>query len=362
MAALTFNQVPQARLALSYEQRDIVRDVAPGLLSLTYTDRLTGQSDDLDLELHDAEGFWLNAWYPGHGDSLALGFSWAGSVMRQLGRFEIDEIELSGPPSTVHVRALAAGIRKAVRTVEHRAYESVTLDKVAQQIAARQGLALVGSIEPIALDRLTQQESDLAFLAQLAEQYDYAFKVRGTQLVFHRISELAASSPVLTVEPADLEHWSIRDSLKQVPAAVAVRHHEPTTQQLVAYDLVNGEIVAVPSSASKTTTSADTKKRRKRTTGADSARAQAKADAAKAQRERTTGSLTLMGAPVLVSGNVIALDGFGKLSGNYLITSARHTFSRTGYRSALEVCRVTATAIGFTQDSSKPDMALTTYG
>ena len=131
----------------------------------------------------------------------------------------------------------------------------------------------------------------------------------------------------------------------------------------LSYHLVNGEVTAVPSSASKVTTSADTRKRRRRVTSEAEAKARAKADQAKANRERTTGNWSLMGRPNLVSGNVVSLLDAGKLGGDFLITAARHRFTRDGgYESEIEACRVAAPAISLSQASTTPDLALSTYG
>jgi hypothetical protein len=364
MAALSDStQVPTAFYALSYQQHDITRDITQYLLSLDYADYLSGQSDELNVTLEDTEGKWADAWYPGHGDTLTLSIGWQGQAPRLVGNFEIDEIELARLPSTVTIRALAAGINTAVRTAEHRAYENTTLDAVAAQIAARQGLELVGRIEPIKLDRLTQQESDLAFLGNLAGEYDYAFKVSGRRLVFHAISALAAARPVATVTLGELSGVRLRDQIKQVPKAAEVKHKDPATKKLITYHIVNGETVAVPSSSSKATTSADTAKLRKRSASAEVAKARAKANLAKANRERTTGTWSMMGRPNLLSGNVIALDAAGMLGGHYLITASRHSFSRSGgYTCEQQVCRVSAPTIALSLESTAPDLALSTYG
>ncbi len=363
MDAITPAQVPEARFVLTYQQRNITRNISDHLLSLTYQDFLTGEADNLDVELEDSEGKWRDAWYPGHGDTLALSIGWAGQPLRAVGRFEIDGIELRCPPSTITIRALGTGINSPLRTPEHKAYENTTLDAVAKQIATRQGLVLVGSIEPIKLDRLTQQESDLVFLRQLAEEYDYAFKVTGNKMVFHAISELARGAPVATQVLGDLANVNLRDQIRDIPKAVKVKHKDPAQKKLVAYDIVNGETVAVPSSASKTTTSGDTKKKRKRTASAEEAKAKAKAELAKANRERTKGSWTAMGRPNLVSGNIVTLAAAGKLGGNYLITSARHEMTRSGgYIVDMESCRISAPSISMTLENTKPDLALSTYG
>jgi phage protein D len=363
MDAMIPEQVPEARFVLTYQQRNITRNISEHLLSLTYMDFLSGQADSLDVELEDSEGKWRDAWYPGHGDSLVLSIGWEGQPLRTVGRFEIDGIELRCPASSVTIRALGTGINSALRTPEHKAYENTTLDAVAKQIATRQGLELIGSIEPIKLDRLTQQESDLEFLRNLAAEYDYAFKVTGNRMVFHAISELVKGVPVANMVLGDLANVTLRDQIREVPKAVEIKHKEPATKQLISYTIVNDETVAVPSSASKATTSGDTKKKRKRSASAEESKAKAKAELAKANRDRTTGAWTAMGRPNLVSGNIVTLAAAGMLGGNYLITSARHEMTRSGgYTVDLETCRVSAPSISMTQDSSKPDLALSTYG
>lgn len=167
-------------------------------------------------------------------------------------------------------------------------------------------------------------------MSSLADEYGYAFKVTGNKLVFHAISELAKGKPVATQLLQDQANVHLRDKIKDVPKAVEVKHKDPVKKQLISYRIVNGETVAVPSSASKTTTSGDTKKSRKRSTSAEESKAKAKAELAKANRERTTGSWTAMGRPNLVSGNVVSLVAAGKLGGNYLILSSQHRMIRTG--------------------------------
>lgn len=230
MDAMIPEQVPEARFVLTYQQRNITRNISEHLLSLTYMDFLSGQADSLDVELEDADGKWRDAWYPGHGDSLALSIGWEGKPLREVGRFEIDGIELRCPASSVTIRALGTGINSPLRTPEHKAYENTTLDAVAKQIAARQGLELTGSIEPIKLDRLTQQESDLEFLRNLAGEYDYAFKVTGKRMVFHAISELVKGVPVASLVLGDLANVTLRDQIREVPKAVEVKHKEPATK------------------------------------------------------------------------------------------------------------------------------------
>ncbi len=341
MDALNPPHTPQARFVLTYQQRNITRDISEHLLSLTYTDHLTGQADSLAVELEDTQGHWRDTWYPGHGDTLTLAIGWEGAPIRTLGRLQIDEVELTGPPSTITIHALATGINDPLRTLEHRAYENLTLAAIAQQIATRQGLTLVGHIEPIPLDRLTQQDTDLTFLRDLAATYDYAFKITGQQLVFHAISQLANATPVATHRLTDLANIHLRDQIKTLPKAIEIKHKDPVKKQLITYTLINNQTVAAPSSATQTTTSADTQKSRQRSTTTEQTQAQAKAQLAQANRQRTTGQWTTQGQPHLTSGNVITLHTTGQLKGRYLITSSTHRITRDGgYTTHQQVTRI----------------------
>jgi len=335
--------LPRSRFTVQYAQKDITSDLSASLLSLTYTDYLTGQSDELELELEDVDGRWRGSWYPGKGDTLTVALGWQGQELVQVGTFQIDEIEFAGGPGTVRIRALAASIGHSLRTIEHAAYEATTLDAIASRIATRHGLQLTGKIEPITLDRLTQSEPDGVFLTKLAGEYDYAFKVVASRLVFHSMADLMAALPIASVDmSAFAPGWRIRDQIKDVPKSSAVNSHNPATNQLVSYSVSNdGSVAAAPASVSKTTTSADTTKRTTRTSTITQADAKARCELARANREQTQGSASLQGRPRLVAGSVLALTGAGRLDGHYLIQTSRHSVSRSGgYTTAIEFCRV----------------------
>lgn len=337
------DQIASSRYVVSYQQKNITNDLSAYLTRISYTDHLTGQSDELEVELEDVDGRWRGPWYPGKGDTLSLEIGWEGEPLVPCGDFVIDEIEFSGAPSTAIIRALATGIDTAVRTTQNIAYEKTTLDGIARRVAKRQGLTLVGKIEPIPLERVTQTETDVAFLTKLAGDYDYAFKIVGHQLVFSSIAELAHAGPAGRVKFSDLQPgWRIRDQIKEVPAAVQIKSHNPGTGKLVTYEVRNGETVAAtPSSVKKATSSSDTLKKTDRTGTTAEARVKAQADLARANREQTQGSFAVQGRPRLMAGRVLALDEAANLSGDYLILTAVHNLNRSGgFETRLDVCRV----------------------
>lgn len=87
------------------------------------------------------------------------------------GTFSIDEIEVSSPASVVSIRGVGASVNSALRTKTSRGFENTTLAAVAGRIARKHRLKLVGSIESIRIDRVTQYaETDVGFLRRLVKR------------------------------------------------------------------------------------------------------------------------------------------------------------------------------------------------
>jgi phage protein D len=68
------------------------------------------------VELDDTDGRWLDAWYPGKGDTLTLKVGYQGEKLLSCGTFSIDEIEVSSPASVVAIRGVATSVNSALRT------------------------------------------------------------------------------------------------------------------------------------------------------------------------------------------------------------------------------------------------------
>ena len=333
MEALT---VPVPTFVLTYNTHDITADLTPFKLSVTYTDNLDGdESDSIELSLEDSDGRWWEAWYPAMGDQLNLKIGYEGRPLVDCGAFEIDEIEIDGPPSQVRIRALAASVMKDLRTNRGEAYEDTTLAGIAQAVATRHKLTVVGEIEPIPIQRVTQlHEEDLKFLKRVAREYGYAFNVRADKLTFYRLDKLRASSSIQVIQVTDLEKYTFRDKVKGTPKSATVAYHDPKKKQVIAYDVdSDGTVIATPS--------ADALKLNTRAESPEQAKAKAKAAIDHANDEATMATLNLWGNPKLVAGMNVELEGFGKLSGRYQIAKSRHELTRgSGYSTEIEVRRV----------------------
>ena len=321
---------------IKYEGKDITADLKYSLLGISYTDYLGGQSDELQVSFEDTDGRWLRTWYPEQGDALSLSVGDQFTGMVSWGSFEIAEIEYEHPPSTVTIKALSTGITRANRTLQPKAYEKTTLDKIVRTIAARLKLSVTGTVAKIDIERVTQyQESDVEFLTRLAREYGHTFKIVDKTLVFQANVELAKQEPVAVLNPADIKRIRLRDLIKGVPDEAVVTGYDAkkkTTRKV--------RRKAKPLRAkSKRATTTDTLKI-VANRGESNQQMAARADAAldEAQQSQVAGSFSMVGNVKLVSGQVVQLKGFGKFSGKYLVKRAHHDIKKSsGYGAELEI-------------------------
>lgn len=321
---------------LSYEDKDITADVAPYLISFSYTDYLEGQSDELQVDFEDTDGRWLSNWYPEQGDalSLSLGDQFTGPV--SFGKFEIAEIEYNRPPSTVSLKALSTGITKSNRTLRGKAYENTTLAAIVRQIAGRLKLEITGPVKDIPIKRVTQyQERDVEFLARLAKEYGHSFKIVGKKLVFTDNDALKQRPAVAVLKPEDIIRVRLRDLIKGVPSKVDVKGYDPKNKKTVS-----ASRKSKPKRGKAKHGSTGDTLRIVPNKGESTAQLNARADAklADAQDDQCAGTVTLVGNALLAAGQTVRLKGFGKFSGKYLVKQSRHDFSRSGgYTTEIEI-------------------------
>ncbi|ECX9223027.1 phage protein D [Salmonella enterica] len=334
--------VPQPAYRLVYNQKDITHDVSVYVTSVTYTDKLSGESDEIQVDLEDSEGRWRDAWYPGKGDTLTLYMGCVGENLRECGTFSVDEIELSGPPDNVSLRGLATSVTAALRTKNSRGFENTTLAAIAQRIAGKHHLQLQGQIEPLTLDRVTQyDETDLAFLKRLAGDYGYMVKVTHTHIIFSSLDALREAAPVFTFTRRDISRYSVRDTINRIYKGAKHRSQNSRTKQVVTYQADGGESTTTVSAATRGhSTSADTLTLSGRTGNQGTAARRTRAALNLKNQYQKVATLSMEGNVRLRAGHNVTLTGFGASDGKWLTGSVRHSMTRSGgYTMDVEVAR-----------------------
>ncbi|ELE3269006.1 phage protein D [Salmonella enterica subsp. enterica serovar Muenchen] len=334
--------VPQPAYRLVYNQKDITHDVSVYVTSVTYTDKLSGESDEIQVDLEDSEGRWRDAWYPGKGDTLTLYMGCAGENLRECGTFSVDEIELSGPPDNVSLRGLATSVTAALRTKNSRGFENTTLAAIAQRIAGKHHLQLQGQIESLTLDRVTQyDETDLAFLKRLAGDYGYMVKVTHTHIIFSSLDALREAAPVFTFTRRDISRYSVRDTINRIYKGAKHRSQNSRTKQVVTYQADGGESTTTVSAATRGhSTSADTLTLSGRTGNQGTAARRTRAALNLKNQYQKVATLSMEGNVRLRAGHNVTLTGFGASDGKWLTGSVRHSMTRSGgYTMDVEAAR-----------------------
>ncbi|EFX90505.1 phage late control gene D protein (GPD) [Actinobacillus ureae ATCC 25976] len=327
------------QVQLLYEAKQITQYVKPNLLRLTYTDYLSDQSDELQVEFEDIERKWVGSWFPTQGDKLSLQLGYKGEPLVNLGSFELDEIEWQWSPdrgSAVSLKALSTGVTKANRTLKPKSYENTTLVNIVKTVAKRLKLKVTGTVADIPIQRATQyQERDVEFLTRLAHEYHHSFKIVNQTLVFTTMASLETRQPVAVIDYSEVKSLRLRDRIKDTVSKVEVSGFNQHEKK--ALKSTKKHKAKRPTKKQAVASSADTLKIVTR--GESQAQMNARADATLGENDdQQAGNITVIGNPKLVAGNTIRMTNVGMFSGKYLIKQARHTVDkRQGYTTDLEI-------------------------
>lgn len=183
------------------EGKDVTTVLDTRLMSLTLTDNRGFEADQLDMELDDADGLIA---LPRRGAVIQLALGWKGQPLFPKGAFTVDEIEHSGTPDRLTIRARSADFRETLNTRREKSWHQTTVGEVVKEIAARHNLnmALGKDLTDKALDHLDQtNESDASFLMKLARQYGAIASVKDGNLLFIRqgLGRTASGKPLSVI-------------------------------------------------------------------------------------------------------------------------------------------------------------------
>lgn len=189
--------------SITIEGKDVTTVMDARLMSLTLTDNRGFEADQLDLELDDADGKIV---LPRRGAVIHLALGWKGQPLFPKGAFTVDEIEHSGAPDRLTIRARSADFRETLNTRREKSWHQTTVGEVVQEIAARHNLklALGKDLTDKTVDHLDQtNESDASFLMKLARQYGAIASVKDGNLLFISQGQGRTASgkplPVITI-------------------------------------------------------------------------------------------------------------------------------------------------------------------
>ncbi|MBO9674412.1 MAG: hypothetical protein J7577_13270 [Sphingobacteriaceae bacterium] len=330
-------RLPKPYFKILYNNKNITTDVSENFLSLNYKDKVSGESDEIELVLEDKSGKWVNEWYPQKGAYLNITIGLNSKIL-ECGVFQVDEIEFTGPPDQISIKGLSTGIYGKMRTRKGYAHENKTLSEIIHTLAAKNKFTVVGSIENIRIGRSTQRrETDLQYINRLSSEYGYNFTVKGTQLVFIKQTELESFGSVLSIDKTDvMPGYSFKDKTTNIFKGTVVKFYNPNTSKVVKSER-SGDLPGEDPSYSK---ELDTLELRGKVENEEQANAKAEAYTHRMNTLQQTGTIPVPGNVVLVAGVNFELTGFGAFSGIWHVLSSEHAIDTGGYITTAEIKRI----------------------
>ncbi|MCM5528971.1 phage late control D family protein [Parasegetibacter sp. NRK P23] len=325
--------LPKPEYSIIYNQRDISMDISEQVLGISYTDKVAGESDTIEISVEDTDGRWQNDWYPKKGDTIQA-FIRENNRQLDCGVFEIDETALSSSTGgdIFTIRGLAAGIKAPVRTKKSYAHHNKSLREIANTIAAESGLTLLGVVPDITLGVSNQyRETAVGYLNRIGSEYGCVFSIRGDKLVFTHYLEIENSNSVLSIPKSKSITVNLTDQTNKTFKAARVRHNKPNDK----------EVQEFTSTEQNPTGSSDTLEIRVKAENRQQAEAKAKYALSKNNTKTVSGDVNMPGNILLVSGSNFELTGFGFMSGIFHIIESTHTIDRSGaYTTSATIKRV----------------------
>lgn len=318
---------PQFRIAA--DGRDITLLINDRLLSLRTTDKPGMASDEFELRIDARDGAVA---LPARGAVLEVHLGYAGQTLSLLGRYTVDEVELSGPPDTLVIRGKASDLRGSGKTIRSGSWEQVPLQRIVADIAARNGWQAVCPVT-VQVPRVDQySESDFNFITRLARLHDCTAKLaNGQLLVLPRQGGQSASGKALgtvSIARGDVSQWQFRLTDNSSHKAVRTRHQDNASGELKVIERANGD---APDGLLPVYTDRHLYPNRA------AAEQAAKARLASFNRDTASVHLDMPGRTDLFAERAIELQGFlSGLDGAYLVESVEQVFTTSGWRTTVQ--------------------------
>lgn len=329
----------QSWLDVIYNKTSITADLAPHLKSWSYTDNLSGQADDLQITVEDRAQLWQGSWFPSRGDTLTATIrrkNWnkdGEDSQLPLGRFEIDEIEVGGPPAEVKIKALSVPQSSPLKGQnKHRAWEKTKLSVIARDIAAGVAMSLVYDVtDDPRYDRIEQtEETDLEFLHRICKEAGLALKISDMQVVIFDAAKYEQAAPTLTIDKKQYTFlsYSGKSTINEVYHSCTIKYKQPKSKTTLTYTFT-------PPNPPPTQRILVLREH------VDSL-AEAERKAKKALREKNSASdtygFTIAGALDVWAGMTVTLKNLGAFDGKWLVTQVSHS-QGGGHKVAVQLRR-----------------------
>lgn len=174
---------PHAIFRMLIDGKDITQRAIERLNSLIITDNRGFESDAVEIQLSDHDG---ELELPPKGAVIQVWLGWSNQGLVYKGQYTAKEVEHSGAPDVLTIRATSADLKSGLKQKKERSFSNVTLEAVLQVIAFEHEMDL-NVHETLASHKiinLVQNESNANLLTRLADEHDAIASVKSGRLLF----------------------------------------------------------------------------------------------------------------------------------------------------------------------------------
>lgn len=244
-------------------------------------------------------------------------------VTLNIGTFEIDGIDVSGPPTKITIKSTSIPYTSKMRIEKKsRAWENITLKAIGEQIAHDSGLSLMyeASDNPTFKRKEQVQISDIKFLQELCHAAGMALKVTTLKIVIYDAAEYDTKPITKTFKFGDKNIISYKLGTSLTDTAYTschVSYTDPDSKETIEYTYTpdsstgTGQILEINEKVRNTKEAKKLAKKRLR----------------EKNTQEYTASLKVLGDVSLVAGMTVKLKGFQKFDKKYKITQAKHNLT-----------------------------------
>lgn len=327
--------VRRAEIEVVYEGKNITTPVDRYLESFSYSDIASGESDRIQMDLHDIGKEWTDAWMPSKGDRVSgavILHNWTedGKTKKiHCGEFELDEMSFSGRPMKCGFGAVSIP-RNEPFNVQARAktWEGITIRQIAEEIAGRAGIALYYEADDIEIKIIEQnEETDCKFLYSVCADYGLAMKVYANRIIIFDEEDYEGRPSVRAVDETDMEGWDYQSTMAGTYTGAAIRFSDPNDGEEYEVTIGGGSrILEINENADSI----------------EDAERKGIARLNNENKKAVTMKITMMADPALAAALCIDITGMGgKINGKYYIDKVTTKKSGNGgCKMSLETHRV----------------------
>ncbi|WP_458412782.1 phage late control D family protein [Schinkia sp. CFF1] len=327
----------RAYLEIRYNNTNISKHIEPYVLGWTFTDNLSGQADDLEVQLQDRDQLWINSWMPKKGSTLKSNIVrkhwtyWGQTERAVLGVFDIDEIDGSGPPSIVNLKAISIPVSSSLKNEDkNRTWEKAKLSTIAKDIAKQNGVKLFydSKYDPEYETIEQTEESDLKYLTRLCDDAGLCLKVANKSIVIFDEEKYELQDPIMTIQKgaSNIKSYSFKDTLTGIYKSCRVEYQEGKKKKKITATFTprnppkTGRTLVINESVKSVAQAEILAKKRLR----------------KANKDAISMTFVMSGDLRLLAGRTILVRGYGHFDGKYIITQAIHSQSN-GYETNIKI-------------------------